>query len=119
MAEQAYDGSCHCGAVSFRASVDLDQPVIACNCSHCRRKGFLLAFVTPDKFELKQGDAALSDYRFNTHKIDHRFCATCGVEAFANGKNPDGSPMMAINVRCLDGVDLDGLKTHAFDGASM
>jgi hypothetical protein len=27
--------------------------------------------------------------------------------------------MIAINVRCLDGVDLDGLNVVSFDGASL
>jgi hypothetical protein len=119
MAEQTYDGSCHCGAVAFQAQVDLDQPVIACNCSHCRRKGFLLSFVAPAKFELRSGKAALSDYRFNTHRIDHQFCQTCGVQAFAEGKGPDGSSMVAINIRCLEGVDLGALNVQDFDGASV
>ncbi|MCC7267097.1 MAG: GFA family protein, partial [Caulobacteraceae bacterium] len=55
MAEQTYEGSCHCGAVAYSAKLDLEAPVISCNCSHCRRKGFLLAFVQPDAFDLKKG----------------------------------------------------------------
>src|SRR5262245_51884510 len=35
-----YQGSCHCGRVSFEVEGDLGQ-VMECNCSHCSRKGYL------------------------------------------------------------------------------
>ena len=86
-AEAPLKGACHCGAVAYEATLSLEG-VIECNCSHCYSKGFQLAFVTPDKFELKQGEDALSpEYLFNTHKIRHRFCTKCGVEAFASGED--------------------------------
>ena len=31
---------------------------------------------------------------------------------------PDGTPMVAINIRCLEGVDPDALKPTRFDGRS-
>jgi hypothetical protein len=119
MAEQTYEGSCHCGAVAYAAKLDFDQPVISCNCSHCQRKGFLLAFLAPDAFDLKQGREALSEYRFNKEQIAHLFCATCGVQSFAEGKGPGGAVMVAVNVRCLEGVDPDGLTLQKIDGASF
>ena len=118
MAEQTYEGSCHCGAVAYSAKLDLEAPVIACNCSHCRRKGFLLAFVQPDAFDLKKGREALSEYRFNKEQIAHLFCATCGVQSFAEGKTAAGASMVAVNVRCLEGVDPDVLTLQKVDGAS-
>ena len=62
----AFEGSCHCGAVTFH--VDADPPVgaMSCNCSHCRRKGFLLAFFPADQV-MVEGEGALSEYRFNQH----------------------------------------------------
>ena len=38
--EMLHKGSCHCGKVAFEVETDLDQ-VVSCNCSHCRRKGYL------------------------------------------------------------------------------
>ena len=119
MAEQSYEGSCHCGAVAYSARLDLDQPVMSCNCSHCRRKGFLLAFVQPDAFDLKQGREGLSEYRFNKEQIAHLFCQTCGVQSFAEGKGPGGAATVAVNVRCLEGVDPDSLRLQKIDGASF
>lgn len=80
-------------------------------------KGLLLVFSPASAFRLTAGEPRLSDYRFNTHKIGHRFCATCGVESFAEGEGPDG-PVRAINVRCLDDVDLTALNRVAVDGRS-
>jgi hypothetical protein len=47
------------------------------------------------------------------------FCRVCGVETFGKGKGPDGTEMVAINVRCLDGADPAALKLTPFDGKSM
>jgi hypothetical protein len=51
--------------------------------------------------------------------IHHVFCATCGVQSFARGTLPNGTEIVSINVRCLDGVDVDALKVKKFDGASL
>ena len=56
------------------------------------------------------------EYRFNKKIIHHLFCRSCGVEPFARGKMPDGSPAIAINVRCLEGVETSTLKPMPFDG---
>lgn len=118
MAEKAYSGSCHCGAVKYRATLELGG-VISCNCSICSRKGYLLAFVDPDQFELQAGEDALADYQFNRKNIHHLFCKTCGIESFSRGTGPDGKPKIAINVRCLEGVDLSALEVMPFDGKKL
>jgi hypothetical protein len=112
-----HQGGCHCGAVRYRVTTDMAQ-LIECNCSHCKKKGFLLTFVTPDQFDLEKGADKLTEYRFNTGAIRHLFCQVCGVESFAEGIRPDGQPMKAINVRCLDDIDLAALSPMPFDGAS-
>ncbi|SIS73080.1 GFA family protein [Paracoccus saliphilus] len=114
----AYHGSCHCGAVEFSVEGDLPSEVMECNCSHCRRKGFLLTFVPAEKFTLVSGAGKLSSYRFNAHVIEHRFCADCGTQPFAEGEQ-DGQPVRAINIRCVAEADLDQIKRMAVDGASF
>jgi hypothetical protein len=118
MSEQKHVGSCHCGAVRYEATLDLEQPVIACNCSICGRSGSLLSFIPESGFVLKSGEDALTDYQFNKHHIHHVFCGKCGIKSFARGKRPDGAPMVAINVRCIEDVDLNALKITNFDGKS-
>lgn len=113
----SFEGSCHCGAVRFEVNAQPPTKAISCNCSHCRRKGFLLSFFPAEQFTLMQGEESLGSYKFNTHKIDHRFCQKCGTEAFAEGNNPDGSAVRAVNLRCVPSIDLDLLEIQHFDGA--
>jgi hypothetical protein len=119
MAEmKTHAGSCHCGKVRYEATTDLAQ-VIACNCSICAKHGLWLTFVKPEQFKVLAGESELKDYQFNKHIIHHLFCPACGVEPFARGKTKDGDDMIAVNVRCLDGVDIAALSPKPFDGRSL
>jgi hypothetical protein len=113
-----YQGSCHCGQVKYEVTLDLSQPALTCNCSICSRTGSMLSFVLPDKFKLLGGEEALTDYQFGHQVIHHLFCSRCGVRSFARGQRPDGTKMVAINVRCLEGVELDEVPTRKVDGRS-
>jgi len=77
----------------------------------------LLSFFPAEQFTLTQGEEALRSYRFNTHKIVHRFCQICGTEPVAYGANPDGSEVRAVNLRCVPSIDLDALELQHYDGA--
>ena len=48
-----------------------------------------------------------------------RFCPKCGIHPFAYGVDPKGNKMAAINVRCLEGVDIDKLPALRFDGRAL
>ena len=74
-----YEGSCHCGRVAYEVEADLAK-TITCNCSYCQRRGSVLAFSPATSFTLTKGEDALSEYRFNSQKIQHLFCETCGME---------------------------------------
>ncbi|HEV7257997.1 MAG TPA: GFA family protein [Bosea sp. (in: a-proteobacteria)] len=112
-----YEGSCHCGRVAYEVEVDLAE-TITCNCSWCQRRGSILAFTKASNLDLKSGETALTEYRFNKRTIQHLFCETCGVEPFARAGLPDGTPMVAVNVRCLIGVEPTELNSTMFDGRS-
>lgn len=114
----AHTGSCHCGAVRFTAETEVQQ-AISCNCSLCRKRGALLHFLPAKDFTLEQGEDRLTDYQFNKRVIHHLFCSTCGILPFARGAMPDGTPMVALNLRCVDGIDPDTLKIVHVDGASF
>ena len=114
----SFNGGCHCGAVKFQVDAELPRTALSCNCSICRQKGLLLSFSPADKFSLASGQDALTTYEFNTHKIQHRFCKVCGSQPFAFGKNPDGSEMVAVNLRCVPSAELESLELQHFDGAS-
>ena len=116
---QTYSGGCQCGKVRYEVNMDIGE-VVACNCSRCGRLGSLLAFAPATQFKLLSGDADLTGYDFNRNMIHHKFCSTCGIQSFAIGKNPrTGAEMAAINVRCLDDVDVDALKIKKVDGRSL
>ncbi len=111
-----YRGRCHCGGIAFEVDGEIDQ-AIDCNCSMCRKRGGLLWFAPREALRLSTPEAGLSTYRFNTMKIAHHFCATCGIAPFSEGVGPDGAPTAAVNVRCLEGVDLATLKVVQVDGS--
>jgi hypothetical protein len=111
-------GGCHCKAVRYEVNIDLTKPVIECNCSYCSVKGLLLSAVMEDDVKVLSGEDNLTEYRFNTEKIRHLFCKTCGVESFGQGSGKDGSPMRMVNVRTIDDIDLAALTRMPFDGKS-
>lgn len=115
--EKTYVGSCHCGKVRYHVTLALEGAV-ACNCSMCGRAGTLLAFVPEGSFVLDQGADELTDYQFAKHVIHHLFCRTCGIKSFARGVGPKG-PTVAVNVRCLEGVDVAALPLTHYDGRSL
>ncbi len=112
-----YTGGCHCNKVRYEVTADLAS-VVSCNCSICTARGLLITFVPEAQFKLLSG-GGLTDYQFNKKHIHHLFCPVCGVESYAAGKDKRGKQVYAINVRCLDGVDIASLKPSPFDGKSL
>ena len=55
----------------------------------------------------------------NKHVIKHRFCPTCGIHPYGEGKDPKGNAMAAINLRCIENLDLASVPVHHFDGRSI
>ncbi len=110
-------GSCHCGNIRFEVEGVIDSG-LSCNCSICLRKGSLLWFAPFRAFQLLTPDANIGSYTFNKHVIHHKFCQVCGVSPYAEGADPAGNKMAAINIRCIEGIDLDAIPIHHFDGRS-
>ena len=112
----SYRGSCHCGQIRFEVQGEFDT-AMECNCSHCSRKGYLLWFVPRPSFTLESSADALGTYTFNKHAIRHHFCPKCGCAPFGFGESK-GVETAAINVRCLEGVELASVKRKFVDGRS-
>jgi hypothetical protein len=115
---RTHDGGCHCGRVRFQATGDIKE-VFDCNCSICTKRGALWAFVKAPQFTLLKGNDALADYQFGKKRIHHRFCASCGIGSYSQGLAPNGDGTFAINVRCLDDLDVAALPRRPFDGKSL
>jgi hypothetical protein len=113
-----YQGSCHCGNVKFEVEGEI-AGVISCNCSMCSRKGSLLWFVPRDKLRVQTADQDVATYTFNKHVIKHRFCPKCGIHTHGEGRDRKGNAIGAINIRCLEGIDLAAIQVTPFDGRSL
>lgn len=106
---KTYHGSCHCGAVTFEADLDLTQPTYRCNCTICRRTRFWPAVAREDEFRLLTGQSELTEYLFNSRKNQHFFCRHCGVRAFGVGNDTPIGRMYGVNLGCLTDVGDEAL----------
>ena len=113
-----YKGSCHCGRVTFEVEGEI-KAALACNCSICQRKGSLLWAVPREALSLVTPEDAASAYTFNKHAIKHRFCPVCGIHPYSEGTGRKGDAMAAVNLRCLEGVDLSAIPVQNYDGRSL
>jgi len=124
MAEQHYQGGCHCGAVRYEVDLDFDKGSIRCNCSLCTKARGWFAFAPFEAFRYTKGsEADQIRYRWTPPNRDqpnltYHVCSTCGIRTHADGKGPDGKHTVAINVPTLEGVDPDLLakSVHYVDG---
>ena len=114
-----YKGSCHCGRVAYKVEVE-PKTALECNCSICSRKGYLLWFTPRSHLNIIKGEDSLATYTFGHHVIKHMFCPNCGCAPFGIGK-PAGAETepVAVNVRCLEDIDLDVIHRQPFDGRSL
>jgi hypothetical protein len=112
-----YQGSCHCGQIKFEVDGELTG-VVDCNCSICQRKGTLMWFVPRTQLRLLTPAQDMRSYTFNKHAIKHLFCPTCGMHPFGEGTF-NGNAMAAVNIRCLDGVDISAIPVQHYDGRAV
>jgi len=111
---QACKGGCHCGRVRFEARIPDKVTVHQCNCSICKKSGYLHLIVAADHFDLLSGKEDLTDYRFHSGVARHLFCAHCGVKSFyVPRSHPDA---YSVNLNCLELPEEVELTIEAFDG---
>jgi hypothetical protein len=113
-----YTGSCHCGKIAYEVDAEM-QEATECNCSICSRRGYLMWFLPGEKLRLKTPEGNMAHYTFNQHHIKHYFCPACGCAPFGMGKDKQGKTMVAVNLRCLQDLDLAAVKIRQFDGKSL
>ena len=111
-----HQGSCHCGAVRFEATIDTTHGS-RCNCTICQKISSTGASVKPEAFALLAGKESLSSYEWGS-KIGRRFfCRVCGVHCFGSGHLAEmGGDFVSINFNCLDDLDLIDVKVSYWDG---
>ena len=109
-----HQGGCHCGRIRFEVDAPAAIEATECNCSICRKSGFVHLFVSVDAFRLLQGENDLNTYTFNTGVAQHYFCRHCGIKSFyVPRSHPDG---VSVNVNCLDRETIESIEVTPFDG---
>ena len=111
------DGSCHCGAITFTATLTEGwASARRCTCTICRMRGAVAVTSTPSGFRITQGEDKLATYRFNTMSAEHHFCSTCGI--YTHHKRRSNPNQLGVNVACLHGVSpFDFDRVIVFDGS--
>lgn len=108
------NGGCHCGRVQIEVEIPAKIEVHKCNCSICKKSGYLHLIVAAEQFKLLAGEQSLTEYQFHTGVARHLFCKHCGIKSFyVPRSHPDG---FSVNLNCLDlpaGVEV---VIEPFDG---
>lgn len=102
--QPTHRATCHCGMVVLE--LDLPDGLVdpkRCNCSMCRRKGAVMAYVPLSGLRVISGAEQLRLYQFNSGVAKHYFCSNCGIYTHHQTRsNPD---IYGFNVGCLEGVN--------------
>lgn len=113
----ALTGRCHCGAVTVTVPAPLEQ-VSRCNCSLCRKTGWIGGYWHPDAVTVDAAADALVPYVQGDRMITTWHCRTCGIQTHWT---PITAPpdRMGVNMRLFDPADWDHLPVQDVDGASF
>jgi len=112
----SYDGSCHCGAVTFTVKTPSlqDHNVMSCNCASCVRNGYLMIFPERKNVLFHSGYDKMSSYVKNNVQ---KFCSACGSSIVSEAKEVKGEiDAVALNVRMIKDINVDELKLTHYDG---
>jgi len=100
-----------------------------CDCSICSKRGALNFRVSQESLHLESAWEDLTLYQWGSFTAKDYFCPTCGILAFRRPSDPTKKELeegttepfdgWAINVRCLDGIDLDALPEKRIAGRSI
>jgi hypothetical protein len=109
----------------FEAEID---HVRECDCSICRRRGALNFRVAREALRLLSPIEEMTIYRWGSMTAEDYFCRTCGILPFrrpgalTRSERAAGMPEFdgwAINVRCLEGIELASLPRVGVEGGKL
>ena len=108
---EAYEGSCHCGAIEWKYRTALappQWPVRSCQCSFCRRHATRCTSDPAGSVEFSVVDRdALHRYRFGLQTAEFLMCRRCGVYIGAYAADPGGG-FATLNLNALK-TSVDGI----------
>lgn len=114
-----YQGSCHCGDVTFEFTGDEITKGLRCNCSICIRKGALMSpyTISAEEIDITVSNDALQTYTFGSGIAKHQFCKNCGIYTFHQTFRKRGH--YRVNLGCIPALESFDLPYEVFDGASL
>lgn len=97
-------GSCHCGAIAYRARID-PNAVLICHCRDCQRltgTAFRAAVpASPENFHLLRGEPIIyMKVADSGSRRGHAFCGECGSPVYR--QPTDNNPNFSLRVGGLD-----------------
>jgi hypothetical protein len=97
--------NCHCGGVEAEVKIPEKgfEKLVRCNCSICKRKGYIMTPVNPENFKLTKGKDLITLYKYHTKVAEHYFCSKCGIYTHTNPRSNHDKVYM-VNVGCIEGV---------------
>ena len=102
--------TCHCEGVEIQVKIPEEgfKKIMRCNCSLCKRKGYIIGVIGPDDLKVIKGEKLLKLYQYHTKTAKHYFCSNCGIHTH---NNPRSNPKIyGINVACVEGINPFELK---------
>ena len=102
--------TCHCGEVEAEVHVPEEgfKKVMRCNCSICKRKGYIIGVVGSEDFNIVKGEDFLTLYQFKTKTAQHYFCKVCGIHTHNRPRiNPK---IYGVNIACVEVVKPFAIK---------
>lgn len=122
-----YAGQCHCGQVRFTFQANIDH-ARECDCSICSKRGGLMFRVPKGALVLETPWEELTLYQWGSRTAKDYFCSSCGVLPFRRPSDPTPKELeqgvepfdgWAINLRCVEGLDLDALPRKKICGSEI
>ena len=96
---------CHCGNVEAEVNIPDNgiEKIMRCNCSICKKKGYVIGVLGENDFKLVKGEDSLKLYQFYTNTAKHYFCSICGIHTH---NRPRSNPkIFGVNIACIEGVE--------------
>ena len=74
--------TCHCGGVEIQVRVPDEgfKKLMRCNCSLCKRKGYIIGMIGPEDLKISKGENLLKLYQYHTKTAKHYFCSNRSEE---------------------------------------
>ena len=109
------EASCHCGAVRIEIETP-PETVTSCNCSICRRYGWLVAYYSPKQVRIDPTAGPTDIYIWGDKSIEFHRCKVCGCATHwsAVDKTLD---RMGVNARLMAPEVLAQARVRHLDGA--